>query len=51
MDTNATETNCGTAPVLIFQNQTKAPPAQIAAVKACYPRVIAKLNLIEVRTR
>jgi hypothetical protein len=51
MDTNATETNCGTAPVLIFQNQTKAPPAQIAAVKACYPRVIANLNLIEVRTR
>ena len=46
-----TETKCGTAPVLIFQDRTQAPPAQIAAVKACYPRAIAKLNLIEVRTR
>jgi Dolichyl-phosphate-mannose-protein mannosyltransferase len=51
MDTNATETRCGTAPVLIFQDETRAPPAQIAAVKACYPRVVAKLNLIEVRGR
>jgi hypothetical protein len=51
MDTNANETKCGTAPVLIFQDHTKALPKEIAAVEACYPRVIARLNLIEVRTR
>lgn len=51
MDTNATETKCGSAPVLIFQDQTQVSPAQFAAVEACYPRVIAKLNLLEVRAR
>jgi uncharacterized membrane protein len=44
-------TKCGTAPVSIFRDNTKATPEQIAAVEACYPRVIAKLSLLEVRAR
>ncbi|HTQ25262.1 MAG TPA: hypothetical protein VMI09_11245 [Candidatus Binataceae bacterium] len=51
MDSNPIQTKCGTAPVLIFDQHTRAIPPQIAAIKACYPRVIASLNRIEVRVR
>jgi uncharacterized membrane protein len=51
MHSNPIETRCGTAPVLIFREHTRATSAQTAAIEACYPQVIARLNLIEVRTR
>jgi hypothetical protein len=51
MDSTPIETKCGTAPVLIFRKYTRTTPPQVAAIEACYPRVIANLNLIEVRTR
>ena len=51
MDSNPMQTRCGTAPVLIFDQQTRAIPPQVAAIKACYPRVIASVNRIEVRAR
>ena len=51
MDSNPIATRCGTAPVLIFRKYTRATAPQVAAIEACYPRVIADLNLIEVRTR
>ena len=51
MDSNPIATRCGTAPVLIFRKYTRATAPQVAAIEACYPRVIANLNLIEVRTR
>ncbi len=42
---------CGQAPVLILSSRNFVPPERIAIAKACYPRVIAKLNLVEVRAR
>jgi hypothetical protein len=42
---------CGQAPVLILSGRNFVPPERIAIAKACYPRVIAKLNLVEVRAR
>jgi hypothetical protein len=51
MDSNAAETKCGEAPVSIFRDNTRATPEQTAAIEACYPRVIAKLSLLEVRAR
>jgi hypothetical protein len=51
MDSDPIQTKCGTAPLLIFDEHTRAIPPQIAAIEACYPRVIANLNRIEVRTR
>jgi hypothetical protein len=51
MNSNPIETKCGTAPVLIFRKHTRTIPPQVAAIYACYPRVIANLDLIEIRTR
>jgi len=51
MDSNPVETKCGTAPVSIFRGNTRATPEQTAAIEACYPRVVEKLNLLEVRAR
>jgi len=42
---------CGQAPVLILSGRSITPPEQIAVAEACYPRVIAKLNQVEVRAR
>jgi mannosyltransferase len=42
---------CGQAPVLILSGRDISPGKQIAAAEACFPRVIAKLNLVEVRAR
>jgi hypothetical protein len=51
MNSNPIETKCGTAPVLIFRKYTRTTAPQVAAIEACYPRVIANLDLIEVRAR
>jgi len=51
MDSNPIETKCGTAPVLIFRKYTRTTAPQVAAIKTCYPRVIADLKLIEIRAR
>ena len=40
---------CSQAPALILGGRDITPEKQIAAVEACYPRVIAKLKLVEVR--
>jgi hypothetical protein len=42
---------CSQGSVLILSGRSTAPDKWIAAAEACYPRVIAKLNLVEVRTR
>jgi hypothetical protein len=42
---------CNQAPVLILSGRSFIRPEQIAIAEACYPRVIAKLNLVEVRAR
>lgn len=42
---------CGQAPVLILSGRSFASPEQIAIAQACYPHVIATLNLVEVRGR
>jgi hypothetical protein len=40
---------CLSAPVLILSDRGVARPEQIAAAEACYPRIIKRLNLVEVR--
>jgi hypothetical protein len=42
---------CGQAPVLILSGRGIAPDKRVAAAEACYPRVIARLQLVEVRAR
>jgi hypothetical protein len=42
---------CSQAPVLILSGRGFIPPERIAIAEACYPRLIAKLNLVEVRAR
>ena len=42
---------CSQAPVLILSGRGLIPPKRIAIAEACYPRLIAKLNLVEVRAR
>jgi mannosyltransferase len=42
---------CSQAPVLILSGRNITPEKQMAAAEACYPQVIAKLKLVEVRAR
>jgi len=42
---------CGPAPVVILSGRGIVPDAEIAAAEACYPRVLARLQLVEVRAR
>jgi hypothetical protein len=42
---------CGPAPVVILSGRGIAPDEEIVAAEACYPRVIAKLKMVEVRAR
>lgn len=42
---------CGQAPVVLLSGREFAPEKQVAAVEACYPRVIADFNLVEIRGR
>jgi uncharacterized membrane protein len=47
----AMDTACGAAPVLLLSDRGIARPEQIAAAEACYPRVVASLQKVEVRAR
>jgi type III secretion system FlhB-like substrate exporter len=47
----AMKNECSRAPVLILSGRGVAPDERVAAAEACYPRVIEKLNLVEVRAR
>jgi len=42
---------CGTAPVVILSGRGVVSNEEIAIAEACYPRVIARLQLVEVRAR
>ncbi len=42
---------CAQAPVLILSGREITPLKTVEAAEACYPRVIAKLKLVEVRAR
>ena len=42
---------CSQAPVLLLNGRDITPEKQIAAAEVCYPRLIAKLQLVEVRAR
>jgi hypothetical protein len=47
----AMKNECSRAPVLILSGRGVAPDERVAAAEACYPRVIAKLKMVEVRAR
>jgi hypothetical protein len=42
---------CSRAPVVILSGRGIAPSEEIALAEACYPRVLARFNLVEVRAR
>jgi len=42
---------CSSAPVMILSGQGVMPDQEFAAAQACYPRLIARLQLVEVRGR
>jgi hypothetical protein len=42
---------CSQAPVVILSGRGIAPSEEIAIAEACYPRVLARFNLVEVRAR
>ena len=42
---------CSPAPVVILSGRGIAPSEEIASAEACYPRVLARFNLVEVRAR
>jgi hypothetical protein len=42
---------CSRAPVVILSGRGIAPSEEIAIAEACYPRVLARFNLVEVRAR
>jgi hypothetical protein len=42
---------CSQAPVLILSGRDITPAKQITAAETCYPRMIAKLKMVEVRGR
>jgi hypothetical protein len=42
---------CGAAPVVILSGRGVVSDEEIAMAEACYPRLIARLQLVEVRTR
>jgi len=50
-DAVAMARNCGSAPVLILSGRGVISNDEIAAAETCYPRLIARLQLIEVRAR
>jgi hypothetical protein len=43
--------NCGSAPVVILSGRGVVSDREIAVAEACYPRVLARLQLVEVRAR
>ena len=50
-DVAATDGQCGAAPVLVMSGFNISPPAAIAKMEACYPRTLAELPFVQVRSR
>jgi len=50
-DAVAMEGRCGPAPVVILSGRGVVSDQEIATAEACYPRVLARLQLVEVRAR
>jgi hypothetical protein len=50
-DAVAMDPRCGPPPVLILSGRGVIPDQEIAGAEACYPRVIARLRLVEIRAR
>ncbi len=50
-DAVAMKRKCGAAPVVILSGRGVVSNAEIAIAEACYPRVLARLQLVEVRAR
>jgi len=50
-DAVAMEGRCGPAPVVILSGRGVVSDQEIAAAESCYPRVLARLQLVEVRAR
>ena len=50
-DAVAMDLECGPAPVVILSGRGVVSNEEIAVAEACYPRVVARLQLVEVRAR
>lgn len=50
-DAVAMNPRCGSAPVLLLSGRGVISDHEVAAAEACYPRVIARLQMVEVRAR
>jgi Dolichyl-phosphate-mannose-protein mannosyltransferase len=50
-DAVAMQRQCGPAPVMILSGRGVISDREIALAEACYPRVLARLQLVEVRAR
>jgi hypothetical protein len=50
-DAVAMDLKCSSAPVLILSGKGIIPDEQMAMAQACYPRLLADLQLVEVRAR
>jgi len=50
-DVAEADEQCGAAPVLVMSGLSISSPALVATMEACYPRTLAKLPLVQVRSR
>jgi hypothetical protein len=50
-DVTTAETQCGAGPVLVMSGFNISLPAEVAKMKACYPRTLAELPFVQVRSR
>ena len=50
-DAVAMDLKCSSAPVLILSGRGIIPQEQMTIAEACYPRILARLQLVEVRAR
>jgi len=50
-DVTTTDAQCGTAPVLVMSGIKMSQPSAIAEMDACYPRTLATLPSVQVRSR
>jgi hypothetical protein len=50
-DAVAMDLKCSSAPVLILSGRGIIPQEQMAIAEACYPKILARLQLVEVRAR
>jgi hypothetical protein len=46
-----TDGQCGPAPVLVMGGLNISSPAVVAKIETCYPRTLADLPLVQVRSR